>query len=165
MIEEYNSLLELLRNGQLLDNIWQFVIFSIQIIITIYMLSIVLISFTNKIYIKFISLLFALLILGISYQYPDQFINIPEILNSLKNSLFKSFFIGFLLSIIMMIAYRLKESIIIAPICLSLSIVFIIPAFGIDWGGFMALIGTAGKLSGLIIGYILTEKFKDEIKW
>jgi len=114
----------------------------------------------NNFKINIIAVLLSIFLLGIFYQYPNTTINIGSIIYSIKEEVFLSGLIGFALSLVMMIGYKLNNSLIITPLSLFFTVIIILPAFSIPWGELIALVGTAGKMFGLLVGYAISEKIK-----
>ena len=113
--------------------------------------------------IKLVFTLFAIFILATMYYYPDDIINIQNVVDNL--SPITAFFIGILLSLMMIISSELSHTDIISPVLLFLSIILILPALFIPIlsPDPISIYGTAGKIGGVIFGYLVSKKFRNKI--
>lgn len=155
MIEEFyrlNGLYDYVGiNG---NNIWDYLIYLIQLFVTAYVGKIYLVHLfaSSKSFMNLQAIMIAILLVGICYKIPNSLVDINEVLYWLKSSNLMALFTGIFLSFTIMASSLNFKSEFISSLLLLVSTLLILPSInGVSWGGELAYFSVLGKCLGVFM--------------
>jgi hypothetical protein len=156
MFSEFDRLMRLYHYyGISNTTIWDYVIYLIQLFITLYVAKIYLehLISSQQRFMNLQAVMVAILIIGISFKYPDNFINMDIILYYIKSSNLIAFLVGIVLSFIILISTEKHRSELLSQVLLIVATILLLPTIegAIIWSSEMAYISTLGKVCGVLI--------------